>query len=140
MCVASLLAPWRVPAVGVTDSVFRGVVTSDSSRFGGATFVPAVSPLVTVVHQSTSTMLTWAPVIFTGGGVVTYVVRRISPNGTSVIVCSGADSPTVQPDGALRCIDGGSGGRKNLTYSQQPVVMRDGIATWSLEPSLPARE
>lgn len=139
MCVASLLAPCRVPAVGVTDSVFRGGLTSEPNRFFGATFVPSVAPPVTVVHQVSTTVLTWSPVTFTGGGMVNYVVRRISPNGATVVVCSGADSPILRSDGLMQCTDTGSGGRRNLSYSEQPIAVRDGISTWTLEPSVPAR-
>ena len=139
MCVASLLAPCRVPAVGVTEAVFYGAVSSEPNRFLGATFVPSVAPTVTVVHQVATTVLTWSPVAFTGGGVVSYIVRRISPNGTTVVVCSGPESPILQSGGLMHCVDTGSGARRNLSYSEQPVVIRDGTATWSLEPSVPAR-
>lgn len=140
VCMVTLLAPMRVPATSITDSVFHDRVNSTANHFVGATFVPSIAPVVTVMHQATSTTLTWTPVSTTGGGVVAYVVRRISPNGTSVIVCTGADAPVLQPDGLMRCVDGGSGGRRNLSYSEQPVLVRNGVATWSLDPSVPVRE
>jgi hypothetical protein len=138
-CVAGVLVPIRVPALLITDSLFAFNVSSETNRFVGASFVPSVAPVVHVVHQGGATVLTWDPVAFSGGGVVMYVVRRISPNGTVAIVCSGAESPLLQFDGLMRCVDGGSGGRKNLEYSEQPVVMRNGVESWSLEPSVPAR-
>lgn len=124
----------------VTDSVFAAVTSSTPNQFVGATFVPSIAPTVNVVHQANATTLSWQPVSVTGTGVVSYVVQRISPNGTSVIVCTGADAPVLQSSGLMRCIDGGSGGRRNLSYSQQPVIVRNGVSTWSLEPSVPARE
>ena len=123
----------------VTDSVFAAVTSSTPNQFVGATFVPSIAPTVNVVHQANTTTLSWQPVSVTGAGVVSYVVRRISPNGTAVIVCTGVDAPVIQQNGAMLCIDGGSGGRRNLSYSQQPVVVRNGVATWSLEPSTPER-
>lgn len=140
VCIVTLLAPVQVPATSISDAVFHDRESSPVNHFGGAIFVPPISPMITVVHQRNSTTLTWSPVSITGGGVVTYVVRRFSPNGTSVIVCTGADSPALQLDGLVRCVDTGSGGRKNLSYSQQPVVVRNGVVTWSLEPSVPVRE
>jgi hypothetical protein len=95
--------------------------------------------LVSVTVGATSTSLSWSPVTFTGGGVVSYVVRRIAPNGSTVIVCTGADTPVLQADGFMFCIDRDSDGRRNLSYSQEPVVIRDGVITWSLTPSTPVR-
>lgn len=137
--ILTLLAPWRVPAVQVADSFFSDREIAQPSHFLGAVFVPPVAPLVTVVHHGSSTTLTWASVVIPGG-TVSYVVRRISPNGSAVIVCTGLDTPVLQPSGQMLCVDGGSGGRKNLSYSQQPVVVRDGVTTWSLAPSTPTRE
>jgi len=139
MYAVVLLTPWRVSAVPATESVFVDSTPSSSNSFVGATFVPSVAPLVAVVVGTSSTTLSWSPVVFSGGGVVSYIVRRIAPNGSTVIVCTGADVPMPQPDGLMRCVDQDSGGRRNLSYSQQPVVVRDGTITWSLEPSVPVR-
>ena len=139
LCVVSLLASSGAPAVHVTDSVFADSTASALNQFAGASFVPNIAPSVTVVHGSSSTTLTWPPVVFTGGGSVAYVVRRISPNGSTIVVCSGADAPVLTSGGVMGCVDAGSGGRRNLSYSQQPVVLRDGTETWSLSPSIPTR-
>ena len=139
VCVVSLLAPVQVPATSVTESVFHDRETSAAHHFAGASFVPPIAPTVGVVHQGSQTTLTWLPVSITGSGVVSYVIRRISPNGSSVNVCTGVDAPVLQASGLVGCVDGGSGGRRNLSYSQQPVVVRNGVATWSLEPSVPTR-
>jgi CMP-2-keto-3-deoxyoctulosonic acid synthetase len=139
MVVVVLLAPLWVPAVPVTESVFADSEPSTGNNFVGATFVPSVAPLVTVVVGASTTALSWSPVVFTGSEAVSYVVRRIAPNGSTVIVCTGADTPVLQADGLMHCVDREAAGRRNLSYSQQPVVVRNGTVTWSLEPSTPVR-
>lgn len=65
VCVVMLLAPSSVPAVHYSQSLFTDEIASAPNRFSGATFIPDIAPVITVVHGQSSTTLSWAPVTFT---------------------------------------------------------------------------
>lgn len=118
-----------------TQAVFSNSLSGAVNQLAGAVFVPNVAPVVTKVKTGVNMKLSWPEVVTTSGATVTYLVKRISPGGTAVNVCTAVGSITVVA-GVVSCVDKSAGA--SPSYTEQPVVVFNGQVTWSLPPSTPA--
>ena len=127
-----------VPTRAVTaplPAVFAGTRGSVHT-FAGATFSPAVAPVVTKTKSGKDNYLSWTAVSVRPGAVITYSVVRYRNGANPTAVCTGASAPVLST-GTVTCADTNPP-NGSLTYSEQPTVTANGAATWSLSPSVPA--
>jgi hypothetical protein len=74
--------------------------------------------------------LSWDPVSVTSGATVSYKVARTDSNGVVLHVCLGSDAPTTNA-GKVVCTDRSGQAEAIYTYAITPVVVRNGVDTWS---------
>lgn len=117
-----------------TNAVFAQSRTSTDNQFAGATFSPAVAPVVSLVSNGNSITLTWSRVTISSGAAVSYEVLRTPVTGAAVAVCTGVDTPT-QTGSNMTCTDSTAVSGAAYTYTEQPILFVGAVATWSLAAS-----
>lgn len=102
-----------------------------------ASFVPSSAGAVSASLAQGGVALTWAPSAV-GAAPVTYRIQRTDDLGAATAVCTGAAAP-VASAGTVGCVDSTAQPGRTYRYVQQPVLVRNGVDTWSQPPSSPSQ-
>lgn len=101
-----------------------------------AVFMPTSAGAVTATLVPGGVALTWTPSA-AGAATVTYRVQRTDDLGATMAVCTGASAPTAS-SGTVGCVDSTVQPGRTYRYVQQPVLVRNGVDTWSQPQSAPS--
>jgi hypothetical protein len=130
MLITLVAAPRSLPT---TSAFLSGSIGSLPNTFVGATFVPSVAPTAGATTNNAEVLLSWDPVSVTSGATVSYKVARTDSNGVVAHVCLGGDAPTTNA-GKVGCADRSGQAEAIYSYAITPVVVRNGVDTWSRPP------
>jgi hypothetical protein len=129
--VATLVAvAFITPAL--TSARFSARGSSLDSAFGVGSFSPSSAPTPWVSLEGSAIRLRWSPVEFSGSSIVEYRVRRTTVGGSTEEACATSAVPTLV-NGEVTCLDSAVQPGISYTYAVQPVLVRNGIPTWSLQ-------
>ena len=129
--VATLVAvAFITPAL--TSARFSARGSSLDSAFGVGSFSPSSAPTPSASLEGSAIRLRWSPVSFSGSSIVEYRVRRTTVGGSTEEVCTTSAVPTLV-NGEVTCLDSVVQPGVPYTYSIQPVLVRNGTPTWSLQ-------
>lgn len=123
---------------GNVNAMFSMTYAISDNSFAGATFSPAVAPVITARDTGNVITVTWPLVTISSGATVSYRITRFSL-GVTEVICTAAGAITFSTTTA-QCRDTTALTGTPYTYSQQPYVTAGGVTTWSLVPSSPSPE
>lgn len=138
-CVSALLVGGfasRDVGPSRTAALHSARLAASSHRFDGASFVPLVAPVVSPTITSGGTSLAWDRVVTSGGVDANYRVVRTDAGG-QVDVCGAPNTPALSGQ-KVTCLDTTAVADVTYTYTEQPVLVRNGTLTWSRPPSTPS--
>ena len=113
-----------------TYGVFSSPALENVHSFTGATFNPLVAPVASVAMSDGRVRLTWSAVSLSSGATVSYSVTRQSTSGSTSNVCTGINVPSTV-NGVVSCVDDTATVGETFSYTEQPVLLRSGLLTWS---------
>ena len=129
--VATLVAVAFI-APALTSARFSAHGSSLDTAFGVGSFSPSSAPTPWVSLEGTAIRLRWSPVSFSGSSIVEYRVRRTTVGGSTEDACLTSAMPTLV-NGEVTCLDSVVQPGVSYTYAIQPVLVRNGTPTWSLQ-------
>ncbi len=133
--VATLVAA-ATPVVAGSAAAFHDAVPPRTASLAAAVFAPSSAGVVVASLVTGGVALSWT-VSVAGAATVTYRVQRSDDLGGTVAVCAGA-SAAVVTSGTAGCVDSTAQPGRTYRYVQQPVLVRNGVDTWSQPPSAPS--
>jgi len=135
--VGAALVAATTPVVAGSAAAFFDALPPRSASMSAAEFAPSSAGAVTASLAAGGVALTWAPST-AGAATVTYRVQRTDDLGATVAVCTGASAPTAST-GTVGCVDSTVQPGRTYRYVQQPVLVQNGVETWSQPPSAPSQ-
>ena len=123
---------------GNVNAMFSTTYATSNNSFAGATFSPAVAPVISARETGNAITLTWSLVTISSGATVSYRITRYS-FGVAEVICTAAGAITLTTTTA-QCRDTTALTGTAYSYTEEPFVTAGGVTTWSLAPSSPSPE